>query len=110
YLSTSIILILSYTIKHLLFPYTTLFRSGIINIETTAKNGKVAAASPVDNDDQIMLVTDGGQVIRCPVDDIRIAGRNTQGVIIFKDRKSTRLNSSHVKSSYAVFCLQKKKK
>ena len=38
----------------------------------------------MDDDDQIMLVTDGGQVIRCPVHDIRIAGRNTQGVIIFK--------------------------
>jgi len=58
--------------------------SGIISIETTAKNGKVVAASPVEHDDQIMLVTDGGQVIRCPVNDIRIAGRNTQGVIIFK--------------------------
>src|SRR3546814_6772947 len=58
--------------------------SGIINIETTVKNGNVAAAFPVEHDDQIMLVTDGGQVIRCPVDDIRIAGRNTQGVIIFK--------------------------
>lgn len=58
--------------------------SGIINIETTAKNGNVSAAFPVEHDDQIMLVTDGGQVIRCPVHDIRIAGRNTQGVIIFK--------------------------
>jgi DNA gyrase subunit A len=58
--------------------------SGIINIETTAKNGNVGAAFPVEHDDQIMLVTDGGQVIRCPVHDIRIAGRNTQGVIIFK--------------------------
>ena len=34
--------------------------------------------------DQIMLVTDGGQLIRCPVNDVRIAGRNTQGVRIFK--------------------------
>ncbi|PJI37880.1 DNA gyrase subunit A [Ferrovibrio sp.] len=58
--------------------------SGIINIETTQKNGNVGAAFPVEDDDQIMLVTDGGQVIRCPVHDIRIAGRNTQGVIIFK--------------------------
>jgi len=58
--------------------------SGIINIETTAKNGDVAATFPVEHGDQIMLVTDGGQLIRCPVDDIRIAGRNTQGVIIFK--------------------------
>ncbi len=58
--------------------------SGIINIETTQKNGNVAATFPVEHGDQIMLVTDGGQLIRCPVDDIRIAGRNTQGVIIFK--------------------------
>ena len=58
--------------------------SGIINIETTAKNGNVAASFPVEQGDQIMLVTDGGQLIRCPVDDIRIAGRNTQGVIVFK--------------------------
>ncbi|WP_428247365.1 DNA gyrase subunit A [Ferrovibrio sp.] len=58
--------------------------SGIINIETTAKNGDVVATFPVEHGDQIMLVTDGGQLIRCPVDDIRIAGRNTQGVIIFK--------------------------
>ncbi|WP_374630431.1 DNA gyrase subunit A [Ferrovibrio sp.] len=58
--------------------------SGIINIEATAKNGDVAAAFPVKTDDQIMLVTDGGQLIRCPVSDIRIAGRNTQGVIVFK--------------------------
>ncbi|MEQ1713279.1 MAG: DNA gyrase C-terminal beta-propeller domain-containing protein, partial [Hyphomicrobium sp.] len=34
--------------------------------------------------DQIMLVTDGGQLIRCPVADVRIAGRNTQGVRVFK--------------------------
>jgi DNA gyrase subunit A len=42
------------------------------------------ASFPIDEKDQIMLVTDGGQLIRCPVDGIRIAGRNTQGVRIFK--------------------------
>ena len=57
--------------------------SGIINIETTAKNGDVAATFPVEHGDQIMLVTDKGQLIRCPVEDIRIAGRSTQGVIVF---------------------------
>ena len=41
------------------------------------------AAFPVADDDQVMLVTDRGQVIRIPVDDIRIAGRNTQGVTLF---------------------------
>ncbi|HZA65815.1 MAG TPA: DNA gyrase subunit A [Geminicoccaceae bacterium] len=56
---------------------------GIINIETSRRNGPVVAAFPVADDDQVMLVTDGGQVIRIPVDDIRIAGRNTQGVTLF---------------------------
>jgi DNA gyrase subunit A len=45
---------------------------------------RVAAAFPVAASDQIMLVTDGGQLIRCPVDDIRIAGRKTVGVTLFK--------------------------
>ncbi len=56
---------------------------GIINILTSKRNGPVVAAFPVADDDQVMLVTDGGQVIRIPVDDIRIAGRNTQGVRLF---------------------------
>jgi DNA gyrase subunit A len=56
---------------------------GIINIETSKRNGPVVAAFPVAAEDQLMLVTDGGQVIRIPVDDIRIASRNTQGVRLF---------------------------
>jgi DNA gyrase subunit A len=56
---------------------------GIINIETSKRNGTVVAAFPVADEDQLMLVTDGGQVIRIPVDDIRIASRNTQGVRLF---------------------------
>ena len=42
------------------------------------------AAFPIIATDQIMLVTDNGQLIRCPVDDIRIAGRNTRGVRVFR--------------------------
>ena len=56
---------------------------GIINIETSRRNGPVVAAFAVADDDQLMLVTDRGQVIRIPVDGIRIAGRNTQGVTLF---------------------------
>jgi DNA gyrase subunit A len=56
---------------------------GIINIETSARNGRVAATFPVGEADQIMLVTDKGQTIRIPVHDIRIASRNTQGVKLF---------------------------
>jgi DNA gyrase subunit A len=48
-----------------------------------SKIGQLVASFPVEEADQIMLVTDGGQLIRCPVDGIRIAGRSTQGVIVF---------------------------
>lgn len=57
---------------------------GVANIDVSARNGKVAASFPVADADQIMLVTDGGQLIRCPVHDIRIARRQTQGVVIFR--------------------------
>ena len=60
---------------------------GIIAIQTTDRNGPVVASFPVEDTDQIMLVTDGGQLIRTPVNDIRAAGRNTQGVTIFRTRK-----------------------
>ena len=56
---------------------------GIINIVTSARNGSVVVSGPVGERDQVVLVTDGGKLIRMPVDDIRIAGRNTQGVTLF---------------------------
>src|SRR5215813_2760088 len=58
--------------------------SGIAAIEMSDRNGQVVASFPVGHRDQIMLVTDRGQLIRCPVTDIRIAGRRTQGVVLFK--------------------------
>lgn len=58
--------------------------SGIINIETSERNGDVIAAFPIDEQDQLMMVTDNGRLIRVPVHDVRIAGRNTQGVTLFK--------------------------
>ena len=57
---------------------------GIVAMVVNERNGRLLASFPIDGKDQIMLVTDGGQLIRCPVDGIRIAGRNTQGVRIFK--------------------------
>ncbi|HZF33039.1 MAG TPA: DNA gyrase C-terminal beta-propeller domain-containing protein, partial [Candidatus Angelobacter sp.] len=57
---------------------------GIAAIEMSDRNGKAVASFPVGHRDQIMLVTDRGQLIRCPVTDIRIAGRKTQGVVLFK--------------------------
>jgi DNA gyrase subunit A len=67
------------------YEYRTTGRGGkgIVAMALTAKTGRVVASFPVEEADQIMLVTDGGQLIRCPVDGIRIAGRSTQGVIVF---------------------------
>jgi DNA gyrase subunit A len=56
---------------------------GIINIVTSERNGGVVASFPVTPGEQLMLVTDQGKMIRTTVADIRIAGRNTQGVTIF---------------------------
>ncbi len=66
---------------------------GIISIETSARNGPVVASFPVEASDEILLVTDAGQLIRCPVHDIRIAARNTQGVTLFKTGQDERVVS-----------------
>ncbi len=58
--------------------------SGIANIDLTEKTGPVVASFPVLQSDEIMLVTDGGKLIRIPVHDIRIAGRKTQGVTLVR--------------------------
>jgi len=67
------------------YEYRTTGRGGkgIVAMSVNGRNGKLVASFPVEDSDQIMLVTDRGQLIRCPVEDIRIAGRSTQGVIVF---------------------------
>jgi DNA gyrase subunit A len=57
---------------------------GIQNIEVNERNGLVVATFPIAGTDGLMLVSDGGQVIRINVAEIRIAGRRTQGVTLFK--------------------------
>ncbi|BCJ90910.1 DNA gyrase subunit A [Terrihabitans soli] len=57
---------------------------GIVAMAVNKRNGKLVASFPVDDADQLMLITDGGQTIRIPVDGIRITGRGTQGVTVFK--------------------------
>jgi DNA gyrase subunit A len=55
---------------------------GIVAMAVNERNGPLVASFPVEDADQIMLVTDGGQLIRTPVHGIRKAGRSTQGVIV----------------------------
>jgi DNA gyrase subunit A len=77
------------------YEYRTTGRGGkgIVAMAITEKNGRLVASFPVEETDHIMLVTDGGQLIRCPVDGIRIAGRATQGVIVFSTAEGERVAS-----------------
>lgn len=58
--------------------------SGITNIITSKRNGNVIASFPIGNDKQIIMISDKGTVIRTKVQNIRISGRNTQGVTLMK--------------------------
>jgi DNA gyrase subunit A len=66
---------------------------GITNIVTSERNGGVVASFPVKPGEQLMLVTDQGKMIRTTVADIRIAGRNTQGVTIFRVNENEKVVS-----------------
>jgi DNA gyrase subunit A len=66
---------------------------GIIAMTVNQRNGKVVASFPVEESDQIMLVTDRGQLIRVPVQDISVMGRSTQGVIVFDTAEDERVVS-----------------
>jgi DNA gyrase subunit A len=65
-----------------------------VELMSLAKGGQVVAAFPVGETDQIMLVTDGGTLIRCPVDGVRIAGRGTRGVRIVNVSEGERVVSA----------------
>jgi DNA gyrase subunit A len=77
------------------YEYRTTGRGGkgIVAMAVTGRNGRIVASFPVEEADQIMLVTNRGQLIRCPVDGIRIAGRGTQGVIVFDTAEGERVVS-----------------
>ena len=66
---------------------------GIIAMIVNQRNGKLVASFPVEEGDQIMLVTNRGQLIRVPVEDISIVGRSTQGVIVFDTAEDERVVS-----------------
>src|SRR5258707_7132059 len=81
-----------------LFPYTTLFRSQIVEIK-----GHRLGTQSTD------LHLPGRRLKTIDMQISLLAGRELVKVRIDRDRKSTRLNSSHANISYAVFCLKKKK-
>jgi DNA gyrase subunit A len=66
---------------------------GVITIRTSDRNGKVVRVAQVVDDDEVMLITDGGKVLRCPVKGISTMGRATQGVRVMKLDSGERLVS-----------------
>ncbi len=77
------------------FEYRIIGRGGkgIIAMAVNERNGKLAGSFPVEAADEIMLVTDGGKLIRCPVAGISILRRSTQGVTVFKTAKDEKVVS-----------------
>ena len=77
------------------YEYRTTGRGGkgITAMTVNARNGRLVASFPVEDSDEIMLVTDGGQLIRCPVDGIRLTGRAAQGVIVLDTAEGERVVS-----------------
>ena len=77
------------------FEYRTTGRGGkgIVAMNVTAKTGRLVASFPVEEGDQVMLVTDQGKLIRTTVNGIRIAGRSTQGVIVLDTAEDERVVS-----------------
>src|SRR3712207_8558106 len=93
-----------------LFPYTPLFRSGVLGVRGAIERAVVANARMSGPRRCVTRpftqVIDGRGIRRIT---IRVNGRVVSRTNGGKDRKSTRLNSSHANISYAVFCLKKKK-
>jgi DNA gyrase subunit A len=68
--------------------------SGIVNMVLSTKTGDVVASMPANMNDEIMLITNNGKLIRCKLDSVRITGRSTSGVILFKTDKDERVVSA----------------
>lgn len=67
---------------------------GVTNIGLSGKNGKVISSFPVGHKDDIVLMSDASTTIRCPVEGVRICGRTSQGVIVFRLTEDERVIST----------------
>jgi DNA gyrase subunit A len=68
--------------------------SGIVNMDISNKTGLVVGVMPVAMDDELMLITNSGKLIRCKLETVRITGRNTGGVILFKTEDNEKVVSA----------------
>lgn len=75
------------------FPRKNRGGMGVIAVKTSSRNGEVVSALIVEDQDEVMLITDGGTLIRTPVSGISVQGRNTQGVRLISVNDGERLVS-----------------
>jgi DNA gyrase subunit A len=68
--------------------------SGITNMAISKKTGNVVSTTPATEEEDVMLITNKGKLIRCQVESVRITGRNTSGVILFKTTKGEKVVSA----------------
>lgn len=68
--------------------------SGIVNMFISDKTGEVIASVPASLNDEVMLITNNGKLIRCKLDSVRVTGRSTSGVILFKTEKGEKVVSA----------------
>ena len=73
------------------FPVQGRGGQGVIAIQTTERNGRTVGALQVAEDDEIMLISSSGTLVRTPVSDISVIGRNTQGVRLIRVEEGQRL-------------------
>src|SRR5205814_4894161 len=92
-----------------LFPYTTLFRSGVVIHALHRPPGGAVVGRAAEEDVGVAGAVVAPHGVQVAVE-LAVCGHGPEGVIPERDRKSTRLNSSHLGISYAVFCLKKKNK
>ena len=64
---------------------------GVISIKTSERNGRVVGAIKISGDEEVMLISNGGTLVRTPADDISVLGRNTQGVTLIRLGKEEQL-------------------
>ena len=73
------------------FPVQGRGGQGVIAIQTSERNGRTVGAAQVRDEDEIMLISSNGTLVRTPVDDISVQGRNTQGVRLIRVGSEQRL-------------------
>jgi DNA gyrase subunit A len=68
--------------------------SGVVNMVLSDKTGEVVASMPANMNDELMLITNNGKLIRCKLESVRVTGRSTSGVILFKTEKKENVVSA----------------